>query len=466
MARSLLLLLGGAGLLGCCRPAASLDNGLGLTPQMGYSSWNDCGSTVNESWIKKTATYLIDSGLAAKGWTQVNVDEGWMLGRDATTHQPLEDRELFPSGMKALGEWIHAQEVPGKGKIMKYGLYTCRGPTQCSRPEYRNRCLHTGPNPPACTTPHPDGQCGCEGSQGYEEIDGRWFVEAGVDYLKEDSCSATQNHSGAFAQYAKMRDVLNSTGRAVFFSLCGWEPWYAPPDPVVGYAGGASLGNSWRIHGDGKNWGALSGAVNTMAVLTEFTGTGGYNDPDLLIGPWCGIDHDQSFCGQSDLQARTQFTLWALFPAPLLISQNMLTWSKYALETYSNEEVIKLNQEPGGVAAVRIAGDDLIGPTKPCADPEGRLNNCTNVWGRLLTQGNELAIAFVNNGPTSTEVHCDATCFGKIPQRPGTKLCAKGYKVRDLWSHASLPSTVGLNLSATVAGNGGQRLFRLAPLAQ
>ena len=48
---------------------------------------------------------------------------------------------------------------------------------------------------------------------------------------------------------------------------------------------------------------------------------------------------EQSFCGQSDVQARTQFSLWSLFPAPLLISQNMLRWSAFALETYSNEEV-------------------------------------------------------------------------------------------------------------------------------
>ena len=102
-----------------------------------------------------------------------------------------------------------------------------------------------------------------------------------------------------------------------------------------------------------------------MATLTQYNRPGGWNDPDLLIGPWCGIDHnqvrkatavspkdpcatwphekmfvvEQSFCGQSDLQARTQFSLWALFPAPLLISQNMLRWSAFALETYSNEEV-------------------------------------------------------------------------------------------------------------------------------
>ena len=64
----------------------------------------------------------------------------------------------------------------------------------------------------------------------------------------------------------------------------GWNPWYAPPDPSLHYKGGASLGNSWRIHGDGKNWTALCGAVNTMAQLANYTGPGGWNDPDLLIG--------------------------------------------------------------------------------------------------------------------------------------------------------------------------------------
>lgn len=76
---------------------------------------------------------MISSGLAAKGWVHVNVDEGWMLGRDNQTHQPVADRHLFPSGMKALGDWIHRQEVPGKDKPLKYGLYTSRGRTQCER---------------------------------------------------------------------------------------------------------------------------------------------------------------------------------------------------------------------------------------------------------------------------------------------------------------------------------------------
>ena len=41
--------------LGLPAAALALENGLGLTPQMGYSSWNDCGSVVTEAHIKATA---------------------------------------------------------------------------------------------------------------------------------------------------------------------------------------------------------------------------------------------------------------------------------------------------------------------------------------------------------------------------------------------------------------------------
>lgn len=103
-----------------------------------------------------------------------------MIGRDAATNEPIADPTLFPSGMKALGDYIHSLEVPGKGRVMKYGLYTSRGSTQCSRPEYRKRCLHTPPNPPACEGPHPTSNCGCAGSKGHERGDARWFAAQGI----------------------------------------------------------------------------------------------------------------------------------------------------------------------------------------------------------------------------------------------------------------------------------------------
>jgi len=148
----------------------SLNNGLGLVPAMGYSTWNDCSSFRDSptSWcwytqdhVQNVTNYLISSGLAKLGYVHVNVDEGWLQGRynNGTIYENLE---LFPLGMKGLGDWIHSQETyPGSGEYMKYGLYSCRGTCQCGTGTYQ------GP-----------------GSHGYEAMDTDWMVNAGADYLK------------------------------------------------------------------------------------------------------------------------------------------------------------------------------------------------------------------------------------------------------------------------------------------
>jgi alpha-galactosidase len=70
------------------------------------------------------------------------------------------------------------------------------------------------------------------GSEDHEVIDANTFADWQIDYLKEDSCSASTDEDTAFEQYGKMRDALNKTGRPIVFSLCGWNPWYAPKGKV------------------------------------------------------------------------------------------------------------------------------------------------------------------------------------------------------------------------------------------
>ena len=329
-------------LLLACTVCSALDNGFSL-PVMGYSTWNDCSSMRDngptgwcwdaEDHIKNVTRYLVSSGLSKQGYKQINIDAGWLKGRFPNNGTIFEDFEKFPSGMKGFGDWVKAQETyPGSGDHFHYGLYTCRGTCQCASINYSGT-----------------------GSQGFEAEDSVWMVNAGADYIKVDSCCASQDHATAFSDYGKFRDALNQTGTPVWLSLCGWETWYAPPDPGVGYAGGPSLGNSWRVAGDGSGWWPLVNCINQMASVATYGGKGGWNDPDLLIGPKVYVG------GQSDENARAQFTMWSLFPTNLLISQNVLQWSTYALETYSNQELIDINQDPLGQPAVRISeGGDLI----------------------------------------------------------------------------------------------------------
>ncbi|XP_060181719.1 alpha-galactosidase 3 isoform X2 [Lycium barbarum] len=54
-----------------------IDNGLALSPQMGWSTWNFFACNINETVIKETADALISTGLASLGYTYVNIDDCW-----------------------------------------------------------------------------------------------------------------------------------------------------------------------------------------------------------------------------------------------------------------------------------------------------------------------------------------------------------------------------------------------------
>lgn len=66
--------------------ATSLDNGLGKTPPMGWNSWNKFHCNINEQLIKQTADLLVSTGLAAKGYKYLNLDDCWQLQRNSTTN--------------------------------------------------------------------------------------------------------------------------------------------------------------------------------------------------------------------------------------------------------------------------------------------------------------------------------------------------------------------------------------------
>ena len=96
----------------------ALNNGLGLTPPMGYSSWNDCASEVTEERIKNVTRALISTGLAAKGFVHVNVDEGWLLGRNTTTGEMIEDRKIARQNK----DFKKADEIRDKLKKMNISI--------------------------------------------------------------------------------------------------------------------------------------------------------------------------------------------------------------------------------------------------------------------------------------------------------------------------------------------------------
>ena len=97
--------------------AVSLDNGVGLTPPMGWNSWNRFGCNINEELIRQTADLLVSLGLADKGYKYVNLDDCWQIARNSTTNEIIEDKTKFPSGIAKLAEYVHS-------KKLLFGLYS------------------------------------------------------------------------------------------------------------------------------------------------------------------------------------------------------------------------------------------------------------------------------------------------------------------------------------------------------
>lgn len=91
---------------------------------MGWNTWNKFGCNINEDLIKTSADRIVELGLAQLGYKYVNIDDCWMLkDRDAQGHF-IPDPQTFPSGMKALGDYIH-------DKGLKYGIYSSAGNMTC-----------------------------------------------------------------------------------------------------------------------------------------------------------------------------------------------------------------------------------------------------------------------------------------------------------------------------------------------
>lgn len=87
----------------------ALDNGLARTPPMGWNSWNKFGCKgLNEKVVRDTADAMASNGMKDAGYQFVIIDDCWQTGRDAAGNI-VADAERFPSGIKALADYIHGK---------------------------------------------------------------------------------------------------------------------------------------------------------------------------------------------------------------------------------------------------------------------------------------------------------------------------------------------------------------------
>lgn len=380
-------------------------NGLAVTPPMGWNSWNVFHGDINETQIKQIADYMVSSGMRDAGYVYLNLDDNWMANpaRDANGNLKA-DPTRFPSGMKALGDYIHS-------KGLKFGIYGCRGTMTCL-------------NIPQ------------SGSYGYETKDAATFASWGVDYLKYDNCNLLPT-SDMQKDYQRMQTALANCGRPIVFSICAWEYQNWMP----------SAGNLWRTGGDivdkwdnGDSW--FKGIINCLDSNAKYANAAGpsqWNDAEMLeVGNGsCTTDEYQS-----------QFSLWSIMAAPLIAGNDIRTMTQTTKDMLTNSEVIAVDQDPAGIQGYRISNKNFLevwvkplgttGTTKAVAlfNRTAATANITVNWADIgLTGSAAVRDLWAKtdrgsfNGSYTASVPPHGTVLVKITGTPTSSLASGTYKI-------------------------------------
>jgi alpha-galactosidase len=363
---------------------------LALTPPLGWNSWNVWAARVDDAKVRAAADALVASGLAAQGYTYVNIDDAWEGPRDANGE--ITSNEKFPD-MKALAEYVH-------GKGLKIGIYSSPGPRTCQQ-RYA-------------------------GSYQHEAQDAKTWAKWGFDYIKYDWCSYSDvepnrdSLPGLQKPYNVIRTALDELDRDFVLSLCqyGWgHVWTWGAD--VG-------GNLWRVTGDiTDSWASMSGIGFAQTGHEQYAGPGHWNDTDMLVVGKVGWGQPLRDSRLSPNEQLTHISLWALQAAPLIIGADLSQIDDFTKNLLGNPEVLAVNQDTLGKAAGRTT-------------QRGR----TEVWSRQLSDG-RIAVGLFNRDLVAQNITVKWSELGLSGAQP----------VRDLWQRKDL-DVKNDELSVTVPRHG------------
>ncbi|MFE5494338.1 ricin-type beta-trefoil lectin domain protein [Streptomyces virginiae] len=312
-------------------PRATSDTPLALTPPMGWNNWAHYMCDIDEAKVVANADALVSTGLAAKGYDTVTVDDCWMTRSRNARGDLVVDTAKFPHGMAWLGEYLHA-------KGLKFGIYQDAGSLTCEK--------YPGSGAPE------------GGGADHYARDARQFASWKVDYVKMDGCNLwvpegrtkEQAYRDAYNAVAKAlresgRDMVLSASAPAYFQQGEWgsSDWHK----VLGWVG--ETGQLWREGKDIKvynpaapatsRWSSVLGNYGYNRWLGRYAGPGNWNDPDFLIAGSPGLTAAES---------RSQVALWSMMAAPFILSSDVSKLTPSGLAALGNTRLIALDQDPMG----------------------------------------------------------------------------------------------------------------------
>ncbi|MEU4623312.1 ricin-type beta-trefoil lectin domain protein [Actinoplanes sp. NPDC023801] len=382
--------------------AQALDNGVGRVPPMGFNTWNTFGCNIDETLLRQTADAMVSSGMRDLGYKYVVVDDCWFDPNRDSAGNLRANPQRFPSGMKALGDYLHARGL-------LFGIYQVPVDKTCAQ--------YFGAYP------------GATGSRGHEYQDAATFASWGVDFLKYDWCSPTGTIDDQVRTFALMRDALRATGRPIFYSI--------NPNSIHEKTGPrrnwSDVANMWRTTEDITNaWNTgqtngypmgIQNIVDVTVPLAHYAAPGGFNDPDML---------EVGNGGMTDTEMRSHFALWAMMASPLIAGNDVRSMSAATRSILTNSRLVAINQDTLGLQARQVSFD---GTRRILAKP--------------LANG-DIAVALFNQGASTTTISTTAAALGRT---------GSSFTLVDAWTGAT--STTTSAISATVAAH-ATAVYRLS----
>jgi alpha-galactosidase len=395
-------------------PAAD-SRALAATPPMGWNDWAhyQCNFTAQD--ILANAQALVKTGLAARGYDTVTIDDCWMQ-KDRDPQGDLQaDPRRFPDGIEPVARAVHALGL-------KFGIYEDAGYATCGGFAGSGEPKGGGPD--------------------HFLQDARLFASWGVDYLKLDGCNLYVPKGSKEVEvyrkaYAAESAALKSVGRTIVFSESAPAYFEDAPDwyDVLSWIGG--YGQLWREGDDMANYHARRpGNPRFRSVLWNyaynlplgrFQKPGNWNDPDFVIG---GDD------GLSVAESRSNFALWSMMSAPLILSSDVARLSPEADAILGNKAIIAVDQDALGRMATLV-----------------RRSPSTDILIKPLEAG-DYAVAVLNHSAEPIQVALRPADFG-FASNPECRL-----DTQDLWSGTK--QSTATTLEADIATH-DTAIWRLHP---
>ena len=353
------------------------DHSLALTPPMGWNSWNCFRSDINQTQITEVADAMVSSGLAAHGYSFVNIDSGWQSKRRGGQFNSIVPADTFPD-MQSLCEHIHALGL-------KAGIYS----SPYVHP-WGTEGLGTTDGLP--DTSFPFSYYKFVGMNRHEFEDARQWAAWGFDYLKYDWVVTDMLNA------TKMREALDATGRDMLYSLVIEVALKDAPRA-------SEIANLYRANEDtAPTWDSISKNGFGNDEWNPYISPGHWLDLDMLAT----TPRDGKCLSRNEMLSH--ISCWMMRPSPIMLDCDPRAIDDSLKSLLCNDEIIAVNQDPLGKPSATIFKDatwDI--QIKPLAD-----GNC--------------AVAFFNLGRTPAVA----------PDFPLTHCVGNGFKVRDLWARENL----------------------------